>query len=176
MASWLARSVLAVGLTFALVGCAPVDGDDPTEEAAGELNGTSAERVVRAYYAAARSERPAAGLAPIVADGAVLSAPSVRILKGTPQVEGKDAFIKAVDGGAFLIGKASIREIVVQGPNLAIARIELPLPNRDTLTQVEYFTLENGKIKRLDSYYDSLRFTAALPAIAWDRLRHALGI
>lgn len=50
------------------------------------------------------------------------------------------------------------------------------MPNDDTITQVEYFTLEDGKIKRLDSYYDSLRFAAALPAIAWDRLKAALGV
>lgn len=78
--------------------------------------------MVRAYYAATRTEHPADALAPLVADDAVLAAPSLKMLKGVPQVEGKDAFVEAVDGGSFLIGKATVRDVFVRNPNLVIRR------------------------------------------------------
>lgn len=187
MTSWLVRSFVAVGLACSLVGCAPSQGDD-TGEATGAVSSSSSnsskseEAIVRAYYAATRAEHPTDDLAPIVADGVVLSAPSVYLLKFLKefkfdyQIEGKNEFIKAVAGNSWLLGKATIREIAVQGPDLAIARIDLPLPDGDTLTQVEYFTLENGKIKRLDSYYDAIRFAVAIPSIGWEGLKHRLGL
>jgi hypothetical protein len=173
----LSRTVAGVilGVALALGGCASADESTDGASSQDLTQGEDGARVVRAYYAAAKSNDPAAALAPIVDDGAVLSAPSVKLLKGVPEVRGKDAFIKAVAGGSFLIGGAMIRDVIPQG-DLVVSRIDLPLPNGDVLTQVEFFKIKNGKIARLDSYYDALRFTAALPAIALDRLKHALGL
>ncbi len=178
MRSPLVASIFVVLLALGATGCTAVTGD---ESAAGDsvdaisVEGESRAKVVRSYYAATRTSDPAATLAAIVDDHAILSAPSVKMLKGVPQVEGKDAFVSAVAGGSFLIGGAMIREVIPQG-DLVVARIDLPLPNGDVLTQVEFFKIRNGKIARLDSYYDSMRFLAALPAIALDRLKHALGM
>jgi hypothetical protein len=170
----LAALCLSLGVASGL-GCAAPGDEDATSQSEDAISAEARnEQVVRAYYAATKSSNPAAQLAPIVADNAILSAPSIKLLKGKSQVEGKKKFIVAVAGGAFLISQATIRDVLSRD-GLVVARIELPLPNGDLLTQVEYFTIENGKIARLDSYYDALRFRAALPAIALERLGNALG-
>jgi hypothetical protein len=56
-----------------------------------------------------------------------------------------------------------------------VSRIQLPLPNGDVLTQVEFFVVTDGKIASLHSYYDSARFARALPSIAVARIRASLG-
>jgi hypothetical protein len=159
-----------------IAGCSASEGDDAASAGTQNLTGasdTSAADVARAYYAATQTADPTAHLEPIVADDAVLAAPSVMLLTGKPEIQGKAAFIKGVAGNAAILGKASVREVIPRGDDLVVTRINLPLPNGDTITQVEFFTLENGKIKRLDSYYDSLRFSAAIPAILLDRLKEA---
>lgn len=157
-----------------LSGCVAPGPDDDVAEASQEVQAAArGEELVRSYYAAARAEDPAAALRPIFADDVVISAPSIRILKGVSELRGKEPCVKAVAGGAFLIGRSPIREIVSKG-NLVIARIDMPLPNGDVLTQVEYFVIRGDKIARMDSYYDAMRFAAALPAVAFDRLRNAL--
>jgi hypothetical protein len=174
----LVAGLFALLLAVGAAGCTGAAEDDSSvgdSQDAITAEGTSRANVVRSYYAATRTADPAAALAGIVDDRAILSAPSVKLLKGVSQVEGKDAFVKAVAGGSFLIGGAMVREVIPQG-DLVVARIDLPLPNGDVLTQVEFFQIRNGKIARLDSYYDSVRFIAALPAIALDRLKHALGM
>ena len=167
--------VAVASLSAAAMGCAAPEEELTGDSAQNATAAPSAEKTVRAYYAATKASKPAEALAPIVDDDAILSAPSIQILKGVGQVEGKKAFIDAVDGGSFLISKADIRDVLVKG-DLVVVRIDLPLPNHDFITQIEFFTLKNGKIARLDSYYDGIRFTKALPAIALERLKSAFGM
>jgi hypothetical protein len=175
----LAR-VLVAGATLSLLACGQGEGDDSATGGGQALSSSDApaagaEQIVRAYYGATQTTDPTGHLTPIVADDAVLAAPSVKLLFGVPELQGKAAFVKAVAGNARILGKATLRDVVVKDGGLAVSRIDLPLPNGDTITQVEFFTLESGKIKRLDSYYDSLRFSAAIPAILLDQLKAAMG-
>lgn len=171
-------SAAAFLLASALAGCASPGEEDATE---GAQNLTSAAtpaavETVRAYYAATTKADPAAALDAIVADDAILAAPSVKILKGVDQLTGKKTFIGAVAGNAFILKNAKVRDVVARDANLVVARIDLPLPNGDTITQVEFFELEDGKISRLDSYYDTTRFIASLPAVLLEKVKMALGL
>lgn len=192
-----ARALFAAALLSPLLACAAPDADDGASQSAAvsTIDPRSPEAVVRRYYAAAKAPRPADELAAITADDAVLEAPSVFILDplgGTDKIRGKDAFIKAIDGAAFLLkdariapsGRANDPESgvalsVMTPPGasraLVVSRIELPLPNGDLLTQVEFFEISGGKIVHLQSYYDGARFAFALPAIAKEKLKSAFG-
>ena len=109
------------------------------------------------------------------------------MLGGTDTIRGKARFVKAVAGGAFLLKDAKIQAEgtdVAAGSDVAlstltpsgaqravvVSRIRLPLPNGDEITQVEFFEVANGKIEKLQSYYDSLRFARALPQIALKKI------
>lgn len=72
--------------------------------------------------------------------------------------------------------EAQVRDVVARDANLVVSRIDLPLPNGDTITQAEFFELRDGKITRLDSYYDTARFIAALPAVLLEKLKNAFGM
>lgn len=190
----LKASVVAISLALAAVtGCASPDAEDAdaTDQAV-SVEGAPA-TVVRKYYAASRAADVAAALDGIVADDVVLEAPSVRILNpfgGTDEVRGKQAFAKAIAGGAFLLKNAIVAPVgAAANPEspvalsvmtpasaakaLVVSRIQLPLPNGDLLTQVEFFEVVNGKIVHIQSYYDATRFLAALPAIAVAKLKEA---
>lgn len=173
---------LAVG-GASLPGCAPQEEDVAASSDHAVIGESDNEKVVRAYYAATRNsatapskaDAAAIALAPIIADNAVLSAPSVQILKRVPEVRGKGDFIDSVAGAADLLGKAKVREILSRD-DLVVARIDLPLPPKgEPLTQIEYFVVKNGKIERLDSYYDAVPFTKALPFIAIEKVKAKFG-
>ncbi len=174
LVSGLLALVLASG-TLSVEACAPPE-DQAVDESTQDLSGSENAAVVRKYYAAMRAGDPAGALAPIVDEGAILSAPSIKMLKGVAQLEGKANFIEGAAGGAFLLKNATVREIIglkeVEGRrNLVVARIDLPLPKHGVLTQVEFFEMKNGKIVRLDSYYDAIKFAAALPAIGVEKVK-----
>ncbi len=177
----------------ALVACQADQGSGEESAAEAVSNTQSPEAVVRSYYAASRAPNVADALADITADDVVLEAPSVLILNpfaGTDKVTGKAAFVKAISGGAFLLKSAviapprtlndphagvalSVMTPAGVSPTLVVSRIQLPLPNGDLLTQVEFFEVDGGKIRHLQSYYDGTRFIKALPSIAVERLKEA---
>lgn len=163
----LAFALAAAPLTL---GCAPTEdgATDQTEGMALSESESDAANVVRTYYQAAHQEDEAerrATLGAIVDDHAVLSAPSIKMVKFVDHLEGKKDFVDSVASASFILKNAKPREIIPHG-NLVVARIDLPLPDGgNDITQIEYFEIKNGKIARLDSYYDSLRFAIALPSI-----------
>lgn len=154
--------IAALSLGAGALGCAPQE--DGVEQNSNALSSEDKVEIVRAYYNATKTADPAKALDPIIADDAVLAAPSVQMLQRVPELRGKKAFIDGVAGGSFLLKKAFIQELIADD-RLVISRIQLPLPNGDLLTQVEFFEIRNGKIARLDSYYDSIRFAKALVSI-----------
>jgi hypothetical protein len=187
-----------VVLALVLAACAPSEGvDDGVEQGTDAVTAVapdSPEGIVRRYYAAAGAPDTAARIAEIAADDVVLEAPSVYLLNplgGTDKIRGKQAFVKAIAGAAFLLSSAKIAPLghrndpqsgvamsVLSAPGaprqLVVSRILLPLPNGDLLTQVEFFEIEGGKIQKLQSYYDSARFARALPAVAFEKLKQSL--
>ena len=179
--SLLRQTTLALALAISVIGagCNPA-GDaeeggsaDQALEASGEA--ALSARTVRAYYASARAADQLAALAPLLDDRVVVEAPSILILKGKNEI-GKKEFLGLAVGVKEYLAAARVREVINQGNNLVVARIDLPLPNGDLLTQVEFFEVHGGKITHFQSYYDGLRFTKALPAIAIDKLKRALGV
>lgn len=191
LASLLA--VAALALPISSVGCSQGEAAS-SDNASEDVNAqTSPASIVRAYYAASRSPDVAAALEGITDERIILEAPSVLILNPlgrTDEVHGKAAFKKAIAGGAFLLKNARVAPagrdndpesgiaLSVMTPagapkQLVVSRIQLPLPNGDLLTQVEFFEIENGKIVHIQSYYDATRFIAALPEIAVAKLKEA---
>ena len=178
MRSRMATLALAASMMFTTAACAPPDADDDaaqSEDAVSAAQPSPGEKTVRAYYAAYRSPDVRGGLDAVFHERAVVEAPSILILQGKSQI-GKRAFIDSAVGVKDILANARLREVARHSDALFIARIDLPLPNGDVLTQIEYFEIADGRIIKMQSYYDSLRFLKALPAVALDRVKQALGI
>jgi limonene-1,2-epoxide hydrolase len=176
----LRMTTLALATTMMLTTAACAPGPDEDDAVQAEDAVTSAqpsigEKTVRAYYAAYRSPDVRGALDTVFHERAVVEAPSILILQGKSQI-GKAAFIDSAVGVRDILANARLREVARHGDALFIARIDLPLPNGDVLTQIEYFEIVDGRIIKMQSYYDSLRFLKALPAVALDRVKQALGI
>lgn len=170
--------LFATAMAFSTAGCAEPSEDDDSaqsEDAVSAAQPSVGEKTVRAYYAAYRSPDVKGSLEAVFDERAIVEAPSIRILQGKSQV-GKGDFIESAVGVREILAGARLREVARHGDNLFIARIDLPLPNGDVLTQIEYFEVSNGRITKMQSYYDSLRFLKALPAVALDRVKQALGL
>ena len=179
--SLLRQTALAVALAISVIGagCNPAD-EGAESGSADQALAMSSEaalsaKTVRAYYASAYAADQIGALAPLFDDRVVVEAPSILILKGKNEI-GKKEFLGLAAGVKEYLAGARVREVISHGDNLVVARIDLPLPNGDLLTQVEFFEVHGGKITHLQSYYDGLRFTKALPAIAIDKLKRALGV
>jgi ketosteroid isomerase-like protein len=167
-------ALLALAVSTMGAGCTQPDDGSSSASADQAIEATSpAVSTVRAYYASSRAADSTAALALLLDDTVVVEAPSILLITGKGEV-GKAEFLKLAAGVKEYLAAATVREVIPHGNDLVVARIDLPLPNGDVLTQVEFFAVKNGKITHFQSYYDGIRFAKALPAVALDKIKRAL--